>query len=443
METEIWEETLNIISKEISEENFELWLKPIKPINITGNKFKIAIPNKYIREQIEGCYQPAIEKILSGLLNTPIFLEYIVDTSIKDSFIQKIDTIKSKISSVVPPSLNPKYTFKNFIVGDNNRFAHAASWAVAEKPGQAYNPLFIYGGVGLGKTHLMQAIGAHIFSKKPSWKIIYVSTEQFTNEFIDSIQFNQSSKFKEKYRNINVLLVDDIQFLQGKEQTQDEFFHTFNSLYEGRKQIILTSDRPPKDIPTVEERLRSRFESGLMTDIQSPNLETRIAILKKIIENENVNIDEEIIQFIANNIKSNIRELEGAIIRIIANSILKNQTITLNIAEEILKDFIKKDEHLNISISFIQKKVAQYFNIQIQDLKTKKRDSSIIIPRHIAMYLARKLTKISFPDVAREFGGKDHTTILHAYNKIEKKLQYDNELKKIIEKLSTIIVNNR
>ncbi|MEW5694308.1 MAG: chromosomal replication initiator protein DnaA, partial [Candidatus Hydrogenedentota bacterium] len=280
---------------------------------------------------------------------------------------------------------------------------------------------------------------SHIFSKNPSLKIIYVSTEQFTNEFIDSIQFNQPLKFKEKYRNINTLLIDDIQFLQGKEQTQDEFFHTFNTLYESGRQMVLTSDRPPKDIPTIEERLRSRFESGLMTDIQPPDLETRIAILKRITENENIKIDEDILHFIAGKIKTNIRELEGVMIRVIARYILEEKKITPEIIEGILKDMVSKKENLSISISTIQKKVAKYFNIKIEDIKAKNRSSSNILPRHIAMYLCKKLTNFSLPEIGREFGGKDHTTVLYACNKIEKKLQYNKDLKITIDNLSTSI----
>lgn len=439
MEKEFWEETLNILKKDIPPEKFELWLKPIKPIAIVDNKFKIAIPNKYFKEQLEGCYKDALEKTLSGLINNPISLEYIIDKSIKDSFIKKIESIKSKITPTFPPFLNPKYTFKNFVQGESNRFAHAASYAVAENPGQIYNPLFIYGGVGLGKTHLIQAIGSYVFSKNPDSKIVYVSTEQFTNEFIDSIQFNQSLKFKEKYRNINVLLIDDIQFLQGKEQTQDEFFYTFNTLYEGRKQIVLTSDRPPKDIPTLEERLKSRFESGLMTDIQPPDIETRTAILKRIIENEHIEIEGDVIHLIASKIKANIRELEGVIIRIIAYSTLKSQKITLEIAESILKDMISKKDEINILPSTIQKKVAKYFNIKIEDIKAKNRSLSNILPRHIAMYLCKKFTEYSLSELGKEFGGKDHTTILYASRKIEKELRYNNDLKRIINTLSTDI----
>lgn len=436
MEREIWEETLSIISKEIPEERFELWLKPIKPIAIVDNKFKIAIPDKYFKDQLEGIYREALEKTLSGLLNSPISLDYVVDKSIKDSFIKKIDNIKSKLIPIFPPSLNPEYTFKSFVIGENNKFAYAASWAVAEKPGLVYNPLFIYGGVGLGKTHLMQAIGSYIFSKNPQLKIIYVSTEQFMNEFITSIQSNQALKFKEKYRNINILLIDDIQFLQGMEQTQDELFYTFNTLYESKRQIVITSDRPPKDISAIEERLRSRFESGLMTDIQPPDLETRIAILKRIIESEGIKIDDNILYFIAGKIKNNIRELKGVMIRIIAYSTLKNQKITPEIVETILKNTVSKD-NLNIPISTIQKKIAKYFNIKIEDIKAKNRSSSNVLPRHIAMYLCKKFTKSSLPEIGREFGGKDHTTILYAYNKIEKRLQYDKDLKRIINTLST------
>lgn len=436
MEKELWEEVLKILEIDIPEENFGLWLKPIKPISFTGEKFKVAIPNRYFKEQINSKYKEVIEKILCGLTNTSVVLEYSLDSSIKEGFIQKGGTKSKPKHSVIPPSLNPKYTFESFVIGENNSFAHAAAWAVAEKPGLAYNPLFIYGGVGLGKTHLMHAIGRHIFTANPNTKIVYVTTEQFTYEFVDAIKEDGSLKFKDKYRGIDLLLVDDIQFLGGKEGTQDEFFHTFNALYELRKQIVLSSDRTPKDIPTVEERLRSRFESGLMVDIQPPNLETRIAILKRLAEKENIFIPESIFYLIAEKIKANIRELEGAIIRIIAHSVLKNIEITEESVNRILEDIIEKKPQI-ISIDSIQKNVAKYFNVPQIELKSKKRNRSILLPRHIAMYLCRRLTKISLPDIGRDFGGKDHTTVIHACSKIEKEIKRDENLKKIIEILST------
>jgi len=436
MEKELWEEVLKILEIDIPEENFGLWLKPIKPISFAGGKFKVAIPNRYFKEQINSKYKEVIEKILCGLTNTSVVLEYSLDSSIKEGFIQKGGTKSKPKHSVIPPSLNPKYTFESFVIGENNSFAHAAAWAVAEKPGLAYNPLFIYGGVGLGKTHLMHAIGRHIFTANPNTKIVYVTTEQFTYEFVDAIKEDGSLKFKDKYRGIDLLLVDDIQFLGGKEGTQDEFFHTFNALYELRKQIVLSSDRTPKDIPTVEERLRSRFESGLMVDIQPPNLETRIAILKRLAEKENIFIPESIFYLIAEKIKANIRELEGAIIRIIAHSVLKNIEITEESVNRILEDIIEKKPQI-ISIDSIQKNVAKYFNVPQIELKSKKRNRSILLPRHIAMYLCRRLTKISLPDIGRDFGGKDHTTVIHACSKIEKEIKRDENLKKIIEILST------
>ncbi|MBU1262446.1 chromosomal replication initiator protein DnaA [bacterium] len=436
MEKELWEEVLKILAIDIPEENFGLWLKPIRPISFTDGKFKVAVPNSYFKEQIDSKYRAAIEKILCGLTNISVALEYGMDSSIKEGFIQKGGDKSKPKHSVIPPSLNPKYTFESFVIGENNSFAHAAAWAVAEKPGTAYNPLFIYGGVGLGKTHLMHAIGRHIFNLNPNTRIVYVTTEQFTYEFVDAIKEDGSLKFKDKYRGIDLLLVDDIQFLGGKEGTQDEFFHTFNALYELRKQIVLSSDRTPKEIPTVEERLRSRFESGLMVDIQPPNLETRIAILKRLAEKENIFISESIFYLIAEKIKANIRELEGAIIRIIAHSVLKNIEITEESVNKILEDIIEKKPTI-ISIDFIQKNVAKYFNIPQIELKSKKRNRAILLPRHIAMYLCRRLTKISLPDIGRDFGGKDHTTVIHACNKIEKEIKKDENLKKIIEILST------
>jgi chromosomal replication initiator protein len=438
MEKELWEEVLKILAIDIPEENFELWFNLTRPISFIDGKFKVAVPNIYFKEQINNKYREAIEKVLCGLTNSPVTLEYILDSSIKEGFIQKqkVGTKSKPKQSIIPPSLNPKYTFESFVIGENNSFAHAAAWAVAEKPGIAYNPLFIYGGVGLGKTHLMHAIGRHIFTVNPNMKIVYVTTEQFTYEFVDAIKEDGSLKFKDKYRGIDILLVDDIQFLGGKEGTQDEFFHTFNALYELRKQIVLSSDRTPKEIPTVEERLRSRFESGLMVDIQPPNLETRIAILKRLAEKENIFIPENIFYIIAEKIKTNIRELEGAIIRIIAHSVLKNIQITEESVNKILEDIIEKKPPI-ISIDSIQKNVAKYFNISQIELKSKKRNRIILLPRHIAMYLARRLTKVSLPDIGRDFGGKDHTTVIHACRKIENDIKKDENLKKIIENLST------
>ena len=331
--------------------------------------------------------------------------------------------------------LNPKYTFDTFVIGNSNRFAHAAALAVAEAPAQAYNPLFIYGGVGLGKTHLMHAIGHYILNQNPHSKVVYVSSEKFTNELINSIRDDRNNEFREKYRNVDVLLIDDIQFIAGKESTQEEFFHTFNALHEANKQIIISSDRPPKEIPTLEDRLRSRFEWGLISDIQPPDLETRIAILKKKAKMENLNIPDDVMLYIATKIQSNIRELEGALIRIVAYSSLTNKEVTVELAEEALKDIISDTKPRKITVDLIKEVVAKEFNVKIEDFNSKKRTRAIAYPRQIAMYLTRELTDLSLPKIGDEFGGRDHTTVIHAYDKIANDIKESEDFKNRVDNL--------
>jgi len=339
--------------------------------------------------------------------------------------------------------LNPKYTFDTFVIGAGNRFAHAASLAVAEAPAKAYNPLFIYGGVGLGKTHLMHAIGHYVIEHNPGAKVVYLSSEKFTNEFINSIRDNKADHFREKYRNVDILLIDDIQFLAGKESTQEEFFHTFNALHEDMKQIIISSDRPPKEIPTLEDRLRSRFEWGLITDITPPDLETRIAILKKKARAEGLDMPNEVMLYIANQIDTNIRELEGALIRVVAYSSLINQDINVDLAAEALKDIIPSSKPRSITIKDIQTIVGEHYHLKLEDFIAKKRTKSIAFPRQIAMYLSRELTDYSLPKIGEEFGGRDHTTVIHAHEKISKLLQSDvdlqQEIKEITEQLKSSV----
>ena len=326
--------------------------------------------------------------------------------------------------------LNPKYTFDTFVIGNSNRFAHAASLAVAEAPAQAYNPLFIYGGVGLGKTHLMHAIGHYILNQNPKSKVVYVSSEKFTNELINSIRDDRNDEFRNRYRNVDVLLIDDIQFIAGKERTQEEFFHTFNALHESNKQIILSSDRPPKEIPTLEDRLRSRFEWGLIADIQPPDLETRIAILKKKAKVENLNVENDVMLYIATKIQSNIRELEGALIRIVAYSSLTNKKVTVELAEEALKDIISSTQPKEITVDLIKEVVSKNFNIKMEDFSSKKRTRAIAYPRQVAMFLCRDLTDLSLPKIGDEFGGRDHTTVIHACDKISDDIESDPNFKR-------------
>ncbi|MDV9958632.1 chromosomal replication initiator protein DnaA, partial [Clostridioides difficile] len=333
------------------------------------------------------------------------------------------------------PNLNPKYTFDTFVIGNSNRFAHAACVAVAESPAKAYNPLFLYGGVGLGKTHLMHAIGHHIVSQKKDSKVVYVSSEKFTNELINSIKDDKNEEFRNKYRNVDVLLIDDIQFIAGKERTQEEFFHTFNTLHEANKQIIISSDRPPKDIPTLEDRLRSRFEMGLITDIQAPDFETRIAILRKKAQLERIDVPNEVMSYIAKNIKSNIRELEGALTRVVAYSSLSNRVISFDLATEALKDIITTSKNEEINVLRIKEKVSSVFNLKMEDFNSKKRTRSIAYPRQIAMYLTRELTDLSLPKIGEEFGGRDHTTVIHAHDKVSKDIEESEEIKTKIDKI--------
>jgi chromosomal replication initiator protein len=330
-------------------------------------------------------------------------------------------------------NLIPRYVFDEFVVGNSNRLAHAASLAVSESPAKAYNPLFIYGGVGLGKTHLMHAIGHYILSQNKNAKVYYVSSEKFTNELINSIRDDKNEEFRNKYRTVDVLLVDDIQFIAGKERTQEEFFHTFNALHEANKQIIVSSDRPPKEIPTLEDRLRSRFEWGLITDIQPPDFETRIAILKKKSERDKVDIPSEVFEFIATKIKSNIRELEGALNRVIAYSTLTKREVDISLVNEALKDIFSSTHMRKIDVDLIKSIVAEYFNIKFEDFESKKRTRQIAYPRQIAMYISRELTDLSLPKIGEEFGGRDHTTVIHAYEKISSEIHESYEFKNKIE----------
>jgi chromosomal replication initiator protein len=341
---------------------------------------------------------------------------------------------KDRLATAKEIGLNPKYTFDSFVVGPSNRFAHAASLAICDSPAKAYNPLFIYGGVGLGKTHLMHAIGQRVIQKFPKYKILYISSEDFTNQLITAIQNRTTLKFREKYRSVDILLIDDIHFIAGKESTQEEFFHTFNSLYDAHKQIIVSSDRPPKEIQALEERLVSRFEWGLVTDIQPPDFETRIAILKKKSEKETIALPDDVFYFLAEKIRTNIRELEGALIRVVAYAKLIGREISVDLVKEILKDMISEGEK-KITIDLIQRKVSEYFDIKLSDMKVKRRSKAIAYPRQLAMYLTRHLTDYSLPEIGEQFGGRDHTTVLHAYERIEKDLKTKRGFKEVVDRL--------
>lgn len=445
---QLWHETLSIIEKELSKPSFETWLKSTKPISLTEDSIEIGVPNDFAKEWLETRYINLIKNTLRFVTQREMKVTFIIPTSPSTE-----DVIMEKKTSPIEYNrsngtedqqillLNPKYTFDSFVIGNGNRFAHAASLAVAEAPAKAYNPLFIYGGVGLGKTHLMHAIGHFIQQSNPKSKVLYLSSEKFTNELINSIRDDKTVDFRNKYRNIDVLLIDDIQFLAGKERTQEEFFHTFNALHDANKQLVISSDRPPKEIPTLEDRLRSRFEWGLIADIQPPDLETRIAILRKKAKGENLDIPNEVMHYIASNIDTNIRELEGALIRAVAYSSLINKEISVSLTTEALKDILPSSRPKQITINLIQEVVAQYFKLKIEDFSAKKRTRSVAFPRQVAMYLSRELTDCSLPKIGEEFGGRDHTTVMHAHDKITTEKQTDLRLANTIKELTKRLEN--
>ena len=442
----IWQDVLNLLQSRISRPSFETWLKSTKLASVTEDSITVCAPNKFTREWLENRYSQLIAAAFLEVTGRNVDVRVITEESLEADLPPSPAPARRLAPASSPVTaggsmLNPKYTFDTFVIGATNRFAHAASLAVAEAPAKSYNPLFLYGGVGLGKTHLMHAIGHYIMEHNPSARVLYISSEKFTNEFINAIRDNRGESFRNKYRNIDILLIDDIQFLAGKEQTQEEFFHTFNALHEERKQIVISSDRPPKEIPTLEERLRSRFEWGLITDIQPPDLETRIAILKKKAKAENLDIPNEAMMYIASQIDSNIRELEGALIRVVAYSSLINQDITVHLAAEALKDIIPNSRNRTLTIQDIQYHVGEYFGIKAEDFRARRRTKDVAFPRQIAMYLARELTEHSLPKIGEAFGGRDHTTVIHAHEKISQMLRHDHELNRIVQLLRERIKN--
>lgn len=434
---DIWRSSLELIKTELSDVSFNTWFNTMEPLSINESEVVLGTPNEFTKKIIEDRYLILLKNAISQTTGLDYNLRLICPGEEND--LEKSNSVeKNNIPEYAVsqnPNLNPKYTFESFVIGNSNRFAHAASLAVAEAPAMAYNPLFIYGGVGLGKTHLMHAIGHYILSQNPRAKVVYVSSEKFTNELINSIRDDRNIEFRNRYRNVDVLLVDDIQFIAGKERTQEEFFHTFNDLHEANKQIIISSDRPPKEIPTLEDRLRSRFEWGLIADIQAPDLETRIAILRKKANLDNIDVNNEVMLYIASNIKSNIRELEGALIRVLAYSSLTNRSISIELAEEALKDILSKSKPKEVNVSRIKEIVGEDYKLKIEEFSSKKRTRSISFPRQIAMFLCRELTDLSLPKIGEEFGGRDHTTVIHAYEKITKDLENDPELKSRVDNI--------
>ncbi len=434
----LWKNALENIKKELSEQTFKTWIDPVTIYSFEKNTITLNIPNSFFGSWLREHYQDLITSSCAILIGKKPQIKYHIQEEEQPApkdIAKEInqDKIKSTLNSS-KKLLSSKYTFDTFVVGSSSRFAHAASIAVSESPAKKYNPLFIYGQVGLGKTHLLQAISFEAQKINPKIKTLYISSEKFTNLLISAIQTRSTMEFRKKFRSVDILLIDDIHFIAGKEATQEEFFHTFNDLYDTQKQIVLTSDRAPKYIPGLEERLISRFEWGLITDIQPPDFETRVAILKKKMERETVIVPDEVCYYIADNIKSNIRELEGALIRVVAYSSLIGHPINMDLAKNVLKDTFT-EEQSKITIDLIQQKTAEYFNIKLSDMRTKKRSKSIAYPRQIAMSLVRSMTDHSLPEIGEYFGGRDHTTVLHAITKIDKKLSTDNKTKKEIEEI--------
>jgi len=430
----IWEKTLNLLKSELTEISFNTWIKTIEPISMSSSTIDLGVPAEFNKGILESRYAMLIKNALKQVTSR----EYIINFLIPSEGNAK-NTHESRESSYNEDNyvsvLNPKYTFDTFVIGNSNRLAHAASVAVAEAPAKAYNPLFLYGGVGLGKTHLMHAIGHYVLNQNSNQKVLYVSSEKFTNELINAIKDDRNEEFRNKYRNIDILLIDDIQFIGGKERTEEEFFHTFNALYEADKQIIISSDKPPKELKTLEERLRSRFEWGLIADIHPPDLETRIAILQKKAELENITVSNDVLVFIAEKIASNIRELEGALNRIIAYSSLTENEINVELAHEALKDILTANNAKVINSKAIIEAVARYFDLKPEEFKSKKRNREVSFPRQIAMYLCRELTDLSLPKIGDEFGGRDHTTVMHACEKISQGIEKNPETRRAIEEL--------
>ncbi len=443
---DIWEKLTSTLRSDFPPETFNLWFSPTKAVSLFDNTLSIEVPNKYFYEWMNKHIE-RFESVLNSIDSIENCKVCFVINPSHDSYLppQKEDlpepTYQPENESIFPSSdFNPRYTFDSFVIGSSNRFAQAASEAVSNEPGTKYNPLFVYGGVGLGKTHLLHSIGHRIKLNNPNLNVLYVTCEKFTQEMIDNIRKNKMTEFNKKYSNVSIFLMDDIQFLEGKEKTQEVFFHIFNNLYESQKQVVITSDNPPDKIKTLEERLRSRFQWGVITDIQPPDLETRIAILKSKAERENLEVPDDVLLFIAKNVKDNIRKLEGSLIRIFAFSSLTGSDVSVDNTKEILKDILSPSSNSDpVSIDKILRVVAEHFHIHVKDLKSKKRSKNFVFPRHLAMYLSRKFTEKSTTEIGRDFGGRDHATVMYACKIISKKLDDDVYFGKMVDKIITKI----
>ena len=433
----LWEQVLSKIESKVNRHSFNTWFRPTRLIFDTGDTLSVQVPNAHFRDWLTKHYSGVIHESLGELERPLVRVVFEPETdSVSDDTddTQEASGVKTDPApiKIQQPSLNVKYTFASFVVGTSNQFAHAAARAVAETPARAYNPLFIYGGVGLGKTHLLHAIAHDISKKNPALTLVYISAEKFMNELINAIRYDRILDFRGKHRSIDVLLIDDIQFIAGKERTQEEFFHTFNALYDAQKQIVISSDSPPRQIPTLEERLRSRFEWGLTADIQAPDLETKIAIMRKKADLESVHIPDNVAIFIASRIKSNVRELEGSLIRLIAFSSLTGRPINLELAQDVLRDLLPSQDRV-INLDMIQKFVADHYNLTISDIRARNNSKSIALPRQIAMYLSKSLTNASLPEIGKSFGGKHHSTVIHSIRKIGNMRNTDSDFDRLIQ----------
>jgi chromosomal replication initiator protein len=434
----LWDEILARIETKVNRHSFYTWFRPTSFVGVDGSCISVRVPNAVFKEWLTKHYSGVMAEAVSEVKRPNLLVNFIPDTpgDAPNILLSADEAAALEHAQGLPPppgttGLNPRYTFDTFIVGSSNQFAHAACRAVAEAPSRSYNPLFIYGGVGLGKTHLMHAVGQYVLQHDRDLKLTYISSERFMNEMINAVRYDRVLDFRERYRSVDVLLVDDIQFLAGKEGTQTEFFHTFNALYDSQKQIVLSSDCPPHEIPSLEERLRSRFEWGLIADIQSPDLETKVAILKKKAEAEAVPLPDNVAMYIAGRIKSNVRELEGSLIRLIAYASLTGQEISLPLTQDVLKNVLDHEQKA-VTIEGIQKFVADYYNLKLVDLKSRNNSKSVAMPRQIAMYLCKSLTRASLPEIGRSFGGKHHSTVIHSIRKVEDLRKRDGDFNTLI-----------
>lgn len=431
-----------LLKNEVTKIAYETWIKDLDIESLDNNNVILVANNAFQKESILSRYHDLIKNTFNYITNRNCDITVILKDDVPEEDLQASKQLSNTQNSYPNSTLNPKYTFDSFVVGNSNRFAHAAALAVAEAPANAYNPLFIYGGVGLGKTHLMQAIANEILVNNRNANILYVTSEKFTNQLINAIKDGKNEMFRNKYRNIDVLLIDDIQFIAGKEMIQEEFFHTFNTLHENGKQVIISSDRPPKDIKLLQDRLKSRFEWGLIADISNPDYETRLAILRKKAQLDNIIIDDEILSDIATKIDSNIRELEGILNKLIANASLTNGQITIEMAEKAINDVVTKKDKV-LSLELIQETIAKYFNITVEELKGVKRSNDVTFPRQIAMYLCRNVAQLPLTKIGEGFGKRDHTTVIHACTKIEKEIQNNLSTKRIVESVKNILLNDK